>query len=311
MTVAPAQAQALDRSLTRLDRVLFRSDTVAICEFRCAREDPMFGDSGPTNNAILVFPRTTVGIRRLDGEAYVGNPNRVALYNAGQEYRRWPVSGRGDRSDWFWIRDDLLGEIVRRYDPAAAERPGRPFAYAWGPADARLYLEQRRILTAAANGIADPLELEEAVFHIAARAIAAVYALRGSPIPARTPRDRRRRIELVERAIELLSTRGGVHSTLTGLARELSVSPFYLCRIFARHTGTTLAAYRGQMRLRLSLERLRDPRANLTTIAHELGFSSHSHFTMAFRRAFGMTPSDCRSRASGPFARRSPDREAG
>jgi AraC-like DNA-binding protein len=61
-----------------------------------------------------------------------------------------------------------------------------------------------------------------------------------------------------------------------------------------RHTGTTLAAYRGQLRLRLALERLRDSRSDLTTIAYDLGYSSHSHFTMAFRQAFGTTPSEFR-----------------
>jgi len=34
---------------------------------------------------------------------------------------------------------------------------------------------------------------------------------------------------------------------------------------------------------------------DLTSLALDLGFSSHSHFTLAFRRAFGCTPSQFRS----------------
>jgi AraC family transcriptional regulator len=33
---------------------------------------------------------------------------------------------------------------------------------------------------------------------------------------------------------------------------------------------------------------------DLTTLALDVGFSSHSHFSAAFRRAFGMTPSQFR-----------------
>jgi methylphosphotriester-DNA--protein-cysteine methyltransferase len=289
---------ALDRSLSRLDSVVFRSDTAAICTFRCTREDPMFEDSGPIGNAILVFPRTITGIRQEGGETYVGNPNRVGFYNAGQEYVRWPVSKRGDRSDWYWIRTDVLEEIVRRYDPSVEERPGRPFSFAWAPVDARVYLEQRRAWTDAFTGASDAFELEERILRIADRAIAGAYAFRGGARPDRSAGDRRRRAELVESALEILSRQTGRETTLAGLAQELSVSPFHLSRTFARHTGSTLAAHRGQIRLRLSLERLRDPRAELTVIAQDLGYSSHSHFTMAFRQAFGTTPSEFR-RARG------------
>jgi AraC-like DNA-binding protein len=285
-----------DASFSRLDTVFFRTDTVAICGFRCTREDPMFGSPPPIANAVVVFPRAAVGIRQLGGETYVSNPTRVVFFNAGQEYVRWPVSRRGARADWFWIRPDVLGEIVRRHDPAAEERPGLPFRFAWAPVDARLYLEQRRALARACVGVADPLGLEETVLRMASRAIADAYAFRGvsAARPPRTSGSRRRQVELVERAVEILSQRIGRETTLTSLAGELSVSPFHLCRIFARHTGTTLAAYRGQLRLRLALERLRDSRSDLTTIAYDLGYSSHSHFTMAFRQTFGTTPSEFR-----------------
>ena len=63
-----------------------------------------------------------------------------------------------------------------------------------------------------------------------------------------------------------------------------------LCRLFRRHTGMTLHEYRTELRLRDALDRLASRRGDLTRIALDLGFSSHSHFTAAFRRAFGMTP---------------------
>jgi AraC-like DNA-binding protein len=45
------------------------------------------------------------------------------------------------------------------------------------------------------------------------------------------------------------------------------------------------------LRLRLALERLLDPGTDILTLALELGYSSHSHFTSAFRRCYGCQPS--------------------
>jgi AraC-like DNA-binding protein len=83
--------------------------------------------------------------------------------------------------------------------------------------------------------------------------------------------------------------------TLRSLASAAGCSPFHLCRVFQRATGSTITSYRHALRLRLSLDRLQDRRADLTGLALDLGYSSHSHFTMLFRRHFGVTPSEYRS----------------
>jgi AraC-like DNA-binding protein len=54
-----------------------------------------------------------------------------------------------------------------------------------------------------------------------------------------------------------------------------------------------MTAYRNDVRLRLSLEAVLEG-GDLSQIALESGFSSHSHFTAAFRAHFGVTPSTTR-----------------
>ena len=73
---------------------------------------------------------------------------------------------------------------------------------------------------------------------------------------------------------------------------------FHLCRIFKRHTGQTIHGYRNQLRLRKSLDLLGDT-DDILRLALALGYSGHSHFTAAFHRLFGMTPSAFRA-LSGP-----------
>jgi AraC family transcriptional regulator len=56
-----------------------------------------------------------------------------------------------------------------------------------------------------------------------------------------------------------------------------------------------LPLYRYQLRLRLSraLDLLAQCR-DLTALGLDLGFSSHSHFSAAFRQAYGRSPSEFR-----------------
>src|SRR5262249_21197905 len=77
---------------------------------------------------------------------------------------------------------------------------------------------------------------------------------------------------------------------------EVRVSPVYLTQVFQQVEGVPL--YRYQLRLRLA--RALDLLAqydDLTSLSLELGFSSHSHFSAAFRQAYGYSPSEFRQSA--------------
>ena len=107
-----------------------------------------------------------------------------------------------------------------------------------------------------------------------------------------TARDR----ELAEAARALLARRFAAPLTLQALAAAVATSPFHLARVFKRVTGTTLHGHRSELRLRAALEPLASPSCDLLRLALSLGYSSHSHFTAAFRAGFGVSPSDLRGR---------------
>ena len=63
--------------------------------------------------------------------------------------------------------------------------------------------------------------------------------------------------------------------------------------------GTTFSEYLGLQRLALAHRLLGDPgndRRKISDIALAAGFGNVSYFNRAFRRLFGATPSDIRSR---------------
>jgi AraC-like DNA-binding protein len=118
----------------------------------------------------------------------------------------------------------------------------------------------------------------------------------------RPPRRRRRQPAMIEDAKALLSERFTERLTLEELGRAVNVSPFHLARSFRRQTGYTLHEYRTHLRLRAALERLAAGDEDLAVIARAVGFSSHSHLTASFHRAFGVPPSCVRKRALPPYA---------
>jgi AraC family transcriptional regulator len=101
-------------------------------------------------------------------------------------------------------------------------------------------------------------------------------------------------MDVVERAREVIARRFADRLTLTDLSRETGASMFHLCRLFRAGTGRTLHAYLNQRRLRAALAPVLDSRLDLTQVALALGYSTHSHFTLAFRTEYGVTPSALR-----------------
>lgn len=271
--------------LKPVESLLFRSDVVAVGSFRCPATHPLFRDSGPCNSHTFVFPRTMTAIRHEGGPSFVGNPATVSFYNRGQIYFRTKISD-ADASDWFVVADDVLADVISRVDPAVAERPDRPFRFAHGPSDARTYLEQRRLFEHLAAGEPiDTLEVEERTVAILRRIVAAAHGAIDERLATRRARES---VEAARLAIARGFTR---NATLREIAAEAGASPYHLCRAFRALTGETMTAYRHSLRLRVALDRLRDRRVDLTDLALDLGYDSHSHFTRVFRRAFGAPPS--------------------
>ena len=104
-----------------------------------------------------------------------------------------------------------------------------------------------------------------------------------------------RSLTLVAKVKELLATTGELLS-LSQIARAIGASPAYLTDLFHRIEGMPIYRYQTRLRLARALGQL--PHAeDITQLALELGFSSHSHFSSAFRSTFGMTPSAYRQSA--------------
>lgn len=101
--------------------------------------------------------------------------------------------------------------------------------------------------------------------------------------------------DLVRRARETIALRAKERISLAAIAEEMGRSRFHLCRTFKAETGLTLTQYLHKVRIWEALYCLAEGQDDLTELALDLGFSSHSHFTSVFRRVLGTTPSHVRT----------------
>ncbi|TBR39780.1 MULTISPECIES: helix-turn-helix domain-containing protein [Dyella] len=98
----------------------------------------------------------------------------------------------------------------------------------------------------------------------------------------------------VSRAEEAIVGHADENVDIATLARLVGCSPFHLCRVFRAATGQSLRQFRLQQRLGAAVGRLGDGEDDLAAMACDLGFSSHSHMTDAFRRFLGLAPAQLR-----------------
>jgi AraC-like DNA-binding protein len=279
-----------------IDRVVFESDMVRIGAFRCHPDNPSFQDTGPAHNYCFVFPRTAVEIQHEHEPAFVANPNVVTFYNAGQAYWRNPISPEGDRCDWFGVEPGLVRDALRGSDSGVDERPQRLFQYPRGWSDAQTYLLQRRLFSWVTSGNSvDPLAVDETVIELLDRVLRGTRASRLSCNRPEIGQSHRCTVHEIE---TLLSERVEDRLTLRGIAREIGLSPYHVCRLFRRVTGINLHQYRRRLRIREALTDVLESGRSLTEIALDAGFSSHSHFTDIFRQQFHATPSSIRGESS-------------
>lgn len=82
--------------------------------------------------------------------------------------------------------------------------------------------------------------------------------------------------------------------SVAALAKACNCSVSALERRFKKHLGKTPLKYINEVRLDHALRLLQETEKTIGTIAVETGFADHAHFTRAFTRHFGKSPSGAR-----------------
>jgi AraC family transcriptional regulator len=268
---------------------LLETPTVAVRDVCCAGSCRHQSAEECAAVTRLVFPYRGVYVRHVGRDQAVGEANQVLLFNAAEGYRvSHPVPG-GDACLSLAVSEPLLEELA----PKALLRDGAALAFH----QQRLRIDPRAQALVALlrhslhKGVAEPLEGESLALTLVQRAL--------GPRTTRAAGASAGRQRLADRVKLILASDLARRWTLAEIAAEAGGSPVYLTQVFRKVEGVPL--YRYQLRLRLA--RALDLLAqydDLTALGLELGFSSHSHFSAAFRQAYGRSPSEFRQSALHP-----------
>lgn len=236
----------------------------------------------------LVFPYRGVFARHLGRDQAIGEANQMVLFNAGDGYRiSHPIAG-GDACLSLAIDEPFLAELA----PKPLLRDGGELAFHHHRL--RIDPQAQTLLAMLRHGLnrgnADPLEAESIALALVEHTLGArtIHAAGGSA----------GRQRLADRAKVVLASDLGRRWTLAEIAAEVGGSPVYLTQVFQQVEGIPLYRYQLRLRLARALDLLPEYE-DLTALGLDLGFSSHSHFSAAFRETYGQSPSAFRQSALG------------
>ena len=244
----------------------------------------------------LVFPRSGVFIKKVtEKDQLVADSTRVLFFNRYETCRFSHPAEGGDECTSIRFQAAPLVDFLQRMHPPVADSPERPFRSSVAVSTSSLALKlhwlRRLILFAQSD---NALAIEERCASLLTEALANAGEEQNTELRKSRESTRKAHRDLVDATGVVLARRFREKLSLADLARAVFSSPFHLARIFRRETGRSLHQQQNRLRLRCALEHLMNGKPDLTMLALDLGFSSHAHFTQAFRSEFKCAPSEFR-----------------
>jgi len=260
---------------------------VSIDDWCCAGDDTVGRHAEWCGDDRIVITRRGLWELDIDDVPSIADATTATLWNRNTEYRiRHPVRG-GDQCTIFRLTAAGTRALNDEREWRGSGHRAATFARRALPLDGATYLLHRTLLRAAQCGAAkdDPIALEEPAFELIRR-----LCLDADHVPEAAEGNR----DLAARVQEIIARGFTEPLSVEFIAKSVGCSPFHLSRIFRRATGLTLHRAIIRLRLREGLERLLDEPLQISRIALDVGFASHSHFTDAFRNEYGQSPQQFR-----------------
>lgn len=201
------------------------------------------------------------------------------------------TAGRTTQSAVIRLSPDRFGEVLEE------ALGGDSFGKVAEPRAVRLALQDRSAPSGLDSILANPLENAHQRLAAECRALDLMgYWLSApagqgvAPVPLSdrglTPFEQ----QAVRRVMDRLRAGSGDPPGLDLLAAEVGINHVRLNRCFRKAVGMTVFGWWRLDRLQQACTALCRPASSITAIALEYGFSSSSHFSTAFKQAFGQTP---------------------
>ena len=104
---------------------------------------------------------------------------------------------------------------------------------------------------------------------------------------------------LVQKARDYIDKHSAEPLSLTAVAKAAGASVFHFCKVFHKSTGLKFTDYVARVRLEDARTQLLNPNRRVSEVAYDVGFQSLTQFNRMFKRVFGQSPSEFRSKLNG------------
>jgi AraC-like DNA-binding protein len=262
-------------------QTVLQSSHFMVINHVCQRPRVDCGGPQADEPARFIFTRRGAFAVHVGSHTFFARPGQAILVQKNVEYRiSHPDLESCDCCTDVWV-DDAVMEALGMDNPSAP--PCREFAH-----DLQFQKTHVEMLLGLRHRCDDlPEDTEEVLLDT-------LDCLLQSQTPANVRARQPGVARQVARVEEAIIGNVGENLDLHVLAKLAGCSPFHLCRIFRNRTGQSLRQFRLQQRLGTALGCLGDGEEDLATLACDVGFSSHSHMTEAFRQWLGVSPSELR-----------------
>lgn len=270
-------------------RAHFETGSLLAGSWTCPKTVAGLGPEERANHYEVWLQRTGSRGMRVGATRVVGDAVNAVLVNADDVVRPIYPGAERQNSTAILIDRKLVRALLSEVDEGAADQAEPRFPAAAAPMSPDASLLHHTLVGYTHASSATPLEMEETTLLLLRRLLGdARMAASGR---ASQPPSRRSRGELAEAVKHLLARRYSEKLTLDEIGRRVGVSPFHLSRTFSDEVGVPIHQYLRRLRLRTALELMSQRPRDLSWVALEAGFASHSHFTTAFAAEYGIPPS--------------------
>ena len=260
-------------------RTLFESATLQIGLFEARPTSDACSDVERQDLNAIALPISGLFAKHdAPGRHVIGTPSHAVFFAADTPYRIGFPGAIGDRAITLRFGEELAPEQFARGDGEGLTSNGL--------LPARAMMLRNLLWARLERAEADAFETEALGLELLNMSLKSVRT--GNPAVRSSAQARRTRaLERVKEAVALAPARKW---SVARLAKVANLSPFHLCHVFRDSVGTSIYDYVLHERLAQTLDAVLDCGDDLTAIALDAGFASHSHFTARFRSFFGCTP---------------------
>ncbi|MFM0076024.1 AraC family transcriptional regulator [Paraburkholderia sediminicola] len=167
-------------------------------------------------------------------------------------------------------RELSLGDAMQFHDPLIAEILGALHRAAGDPADSRLYVD--------------------ALAHALAAHLLQHYSRGRHAEAGLAPHPERLVPRRIRRVTDYIRANLAADLAISELAAQAGLSSFHFARVFRRETGETPHQFVTRLRLEEAARLLRATDQPVLQISLAVGFENASHFSVQFKRGYGVTP---------------------